>query len=68
MWPMFDALATRPLTVLRGQNSDILTAETAAKMAARPGVELVTLPRIGHAPTLDEPESRTAIESLLARV
>ncbi|MFY7836179.1 MAG: alpha/beta fold hydrolase [Novosphingobium sp.] len=68
MWPMFDALATRPLTVLRGQNSDILTAETAAKMATRPGVELVTLPRIGHAPTLDEPESVAAIESLLARV
>lgn len=68
MWPMFDALATRPLMVLRGQNSDILTAETAAKMATRPGVELVTLPRIGHAPTLDEPESVAAIESLLARV
>ncbi|NLR71105.1 alpha/beta hydrolase [Novosphingobium sp. ERN07] len=68
MWPMFDALATRPLTVLRGQNSDILTAETAAKMSTRPGVELVTLPRIGHAPTLDEPESMAAIESLLARV
>ncbi|OYW51048.1 MAG: alpha/beta hydrolase [Novosphingobium sp. 28-62-57] len=68
MWPMFDALATRPLLVLRGETSDILSAETAANMASRPGVELVTLPRIGHAPTLDEPESIAAIRRLLARV
>ncbi len=68
MWPMFDALATRPLLLLRGETSDILSAETAAKMATRPGVELVTLPRIGHAPTLDEPESRAAIGRLLAKV
>ncbi|MFM2371780.1 MAG: hypothetical protein RIS85_1502 [Pseudomonadota bacterium] len=68
MWPMFDALATQPLLVLRGETSDILAPDTAAKMAARPGVELVTLPRIGHAPTLDEDESVAAIERLLARV
>lgn len=68
MWPMFDALATRPLLVLRGENSDILAADTAAKMTARPGVELVTLPRIGHAPTLDEDQSVAAIDRLLARV
>lgn len=68
MWPMFDALATRPLLVLRGENSDILAADTATKMAARPGVELVTLPRIGHAPTLDEDQSVAAIDRLLARV
>ncbi|MFN3468347.1 MAG: alpha/beta fold hydrolase [Novosphingobium sp.] len=68
MWPMFDALATRPLLVLRGETSDILSAETARKMAAREGVELITLPRIGHAPTLDEPESMAAIGRLLGRV
>lgn len=68
MWPLFDALATRPLLVLRGETSDILSAQTAAKMASRPGVELVILPRIGHAPTLDEPESIAAIGRLLERV
>lgn len=67
MWPIYDALATRPLLILRGETSDILEAEVAAKMAERPGVELVTLPRIGHAPTLDEPESIAAIGRLLAR-
>ncbi len=67
LWPLYDALATRPLLVLRGETSDILQAETAAKMASRPGVELVTLPLIGHAPTLDEPQSIAAIERLLDR-
>ncbi len=68
MWPMFDALATRPMLILRGETSDILEAPIAAKMATRPGVELLTLPRIGHAPTLDEPETVAAIERLLERV
>jgi pimeloyl-ACP methyl ester carboxylesterase len=68
MWPMFDALAMRPLLVLRGETSDILEPHVAAKMATRPGVELLTLPRIGHAPTLDEAESIAAIERLLERV
>jgi pimeloyl-ACP methyl ester carboxylesterase len=68
MWPMFDALAAQPLLVLRGETSDILGADVAARMAQRPGVELVTLPRIGHAPTLDEPESVAAIDRLLDRV
>jgi pimeloyl-ACP methyl ester carboxylesterase len=69
MWPMFDALAGRPALVLRGGLSDILSADTAARMAARvPDIELVTLPGVGHAPTLDEPDSVAAIDRLLARV
>jgi pimeloyl-ACP methyl ester carboxylesterase len=69
MWPMFDALAGRPVLVLRGGLSDILSADTAARMAARgANIELVTLPDVGHAPTLDEPHSVAAIDRLLARV
>jgi pimeloyl-ACP methyl ester carboxylesterase len=69
MWPLFDALGNRPLLVLRGSNSDILSADVAARMAARnPDVELLTIERVGHAPTLDEAESVAAIERLLARV
>jgi pimeloyl-ACP methyl ester carboxylesterase len=30
--------------------------------------ELVTIPAIGHAPTLDEPEAIAAIDRLLARI
>jgi pimeloyl-ACP methyl ester carboxylesterase len=32
-----------------------------------PGAEAVTVPRVGHAPTLDEPVARDAIDRLLAR-
>ena len=68
LWPGFDALSGRPVLVLRGENSDLLSPATAAKMAERwPEVALVTVPRTGHAPTLDEPQSREAIAALLQR-
>lgn len=69
LWPAFAALAGRPLLVLRGALSDILSAASLEDMAARlPDVETLTLPDIGHAPTLDEPEAVAAIARLLARV
>ena len=68
LWPLWRALAGRPVLVLRGALSDILAPETAARMIAEvPGAELVTLDRLGHAPTLDEPEAVAAIERLLDR-
>ena len=69
IWPMFEALEGRPVTILRGELSDLLTAEVAGKMAtAIPDVELVIVPRVGHAPSLDEPESLAALDRLLDRV
>lgn len=68
LWPAYNALATRPLLVLHGELSDLLSAETLAQMTARnPAVEQVTIAGHGHAPTLDEPEAVAAIEQLLAR-
>ena len=68
LWPLWRALGGRPVLVLRGAMSDILAPETAARMVAEvSGAELVTLPRLGHAPTLDEPEAVAAIERLLGR-
>ena len=68
LWPCWRALAGRPVLVLRGALSDILAPETATRMIAEvPRAELVTLPRLGHAPTLDEPEAVAAIERLLDR-
>lgn len=68
LWPAIEALAGKPMLLLRGALSDVLSAKTLDQMAARlPDAEAVTLPRIGHAPTLDEPESMAAIERLLAR-
>lgn len=69
LWPAFDALASQPLCVLRGELSDILSAATLAEMGRRaPGAETLTLAGIGHAPTLAEPEAVAAIERLLGRV
>lgn len=68
-WPYYKALAGRPVTLLRGALTDLLDAKIAERMASEiPDVELVTIPNVGHAPSLDEPESLAAIERLLQRV
>ena len=68
LWPAFDALKSCPLTLIRGAFSDILSEETAAAMQARhPDCEWVTVPRVGHAPTLFEPDCVGAIDRLLDR-
>jgi pimeloyl-ACP methyl ester carboxylesterase len=69
LWPAWHALAGRPVLLVRGATSDILAPEVAERMiAAVPGAELVTIPRVGHAPTLDEPAAVAGIERLLAKV
>src|SRR3546814_15588594 len=68
LWPSIDALAGVPLTLLRGELSDLLSEDTVAKMRTRhPGMQSVTIPRVGHAPTLDEPEARAAIDAPIGR-
>jgi pimeloyl-ACP methyl ester carboxylesterase len=68
-WPLFRGLARKPLLVLRGEHSDLFSAETARKMVeAVPGAELVTVRNVGHAPDFDEPESIAAVDRLLERV
>lgn len=69
-WPYWRALAGRPVTILRGAISDLLSAETAERMVAELGgdAELVTVPDVGHTPILDEPEAVAAMDRLLERV
>lgn len=68
-WHLYEALDGRPVTILRGEYSDLLSAEVAARMAsAIADVELVTVPRVGHTPSFDEPESLAALDRLLDRV
>ena len=69
IWPLYQALDGRPVTILRGELSDLLSADVATRMASElSDVELVTVPRVGHAPSLDEPASLAAIDRLLDRV
>ena len=68
-WPYYRVLAGRPILVLRGETSDLLSEAAAQRMATEiPDVEVVTVPRVGHAPDLDEPEAIDAIDRLLERV
>jgi pimeloyl-ACP methyl ester carboxylesterase len=69
LWPAFRALDGIPSLVVHGAISDLLSAETVAKMKAEVGtMESVTIPDVGHAPTLEEPGAAAAIDALLARV
>jgi len=68
-WGAFDALKGLPLLCLRGELSDLLSAATVARMAEHHvGMKSIEIPRRGHAPTLDEPESRTAIDAFIERL
>lgn len=69
LWPVFDMLKSVPTVVLRGELSDILSAETLEKMALRhPDLTPVTVPDKGHVPLMIEPECLQAIDTLIARL
>lgn len=69
LWPALLALKDKPAALLRGELSDVLAKDVHKKMAKQlPLAEAVTVPGVGHAPMLDEPEAAAAIDRLLARV
>lgn len=69
IWPYYRALAGRPVLVLRGEHSDLLPDAVLQRMATEiPDVEAVTVPGVGHAPDLGEPEVVAAVDRLLERV
>ena len=69
LWNAFAGLHGIPSLVVRGGLSDLLSTETVERMLAEnPAMESVTVPRVGHAPTLEEPEAAEAIDRLLERV
>ena len=67
LWAIFRALAGVPSVALRGARSDVLSAATFERMA-RENRDLcaVTVPGVGHAPSLAEPQARAAIDALFA--
>jgi pimeloyl-ACP methyl ester carboxylesterase len=62
LWTEFNALAGKPILVIRGSNSDILSAATVSAMAAHhPGLEVLEVPDQGHVPNLaGAPNTRIA--------
>jgi len=69
LWPAFAGLKGIPSLVVRGERSDLLRAETVERMKQEhPQLESVTIPNVGHAPTLDEAEAVAATERLLGRI
>lgn len=66
-WALFAAYTPIPLLVVRGANSDLLSAETVAKMhAAKPDMKSVDVPGRGHAPLLNEAAAVSAIDAFLS--
>ena len=70
LWPMFGRLTkARPVLLVRGQTSDLLSEAIAAKMKKRaPRMDYVEVPGVGHAPMLDEPEAKAAIFPFLGEL
>jgi len=67
--PLFQALAAVPILVVHGETSDILRPEGIAVMRTlKPDLEVADVPRIGHAPMLDEPQAWDAMARFFARV
>ncbi len=68
LWPLFRALRDIPTLTVRGAISDVLTEEGLQRMiAAKPDLVTVTVPGIGHTPTLDEPEIKGVLDDFIAR-
>jgi pimeloyl-ACP methyl ester carboxylesterase len=66
LWALFASLRRVPVLLIRGGVSDILSAETAARMQqAHPGMVQLCVPEVGHVPTLSEPECVEAIDAFL---
>ena len=69
LWPYYRALRPLPVLALRGETSDVLTAETLARMAeAKPDLIQVTVAGVGHVPPLDHPQVEPAIDDFLAKL
>lgn len=69
LWPTLEALKDVPVLLVRGERSDLLSEATVRNMAARLSMaKIVTVPDVGHAPVLDEPEAAEGVDWLLQQI
>lgn len=67
LWPLFDAI-TCPTLLLRGEQSDLLTPQTAQAMTQRgPHAQLIEIPGVGHAPVLMDDAQIAPVRDFLLR-
>lgn len=64
LWPMWENINC-PMLVLRGEESDLLSRDTAKRMAEKPETKLIELPGVGHAPSLLEEEQISLVRDWL---
>jgi pimeloyl-ACP methyl ester carboxylesterase len=65
MWPLYDAIRC-PTLLLRGEQSDLLSVDTARLMTERgPRARLVKIPGVGHAPMLMDPAQIQTVREFL---
>lgn len=66
LWSLWAQLSQIPMVVVRGELSDLLSAETVRKMQkSHPNLKAITVRHRGHAPMLDEGEAITAIDAFM---
>ena len=65
-WWLFRRLARRPVLLMRGELSDLVTAAIAAKMQrSAPSITVAEIAGVGHAPMLSEPDAEKALFEFL---
>ncbi len=67
-WKLFDKMAAKPLMLIHGERSDLLSPQGVADMMARrPDIDLVEVPNQGHAPLLADTPTIARIAAFCAR-
>jgi len=55
LWSLFAAMSAVPSLLIRGELTDLLTESCVARMReVHPGMTVLPVPRVGHAPMLNE--------------
>jgi len=66
LWALFRGLRQLPTLALHGALSDVLSDQTFRRMALeKPDLVCVTVPDVGHTPSLSEPQSTSALDAFL---